>query len=38
MTDQQKARYRDLNRKTAAAKRLELKQNEIVIKERNVDF
>ena len=35
MTDQQKARYRELNRKTAAAKRLELKQNEIVIKERN---
>ena len=29
MTDQQKARYRELNRKTAAAKCLESKKNEI---------
>ena len=35
MTDEQKARYRELNWQTAAAKRLELKQNENVIKERN---
>ena len=35
MTDQQKARYRELNWKTAAAKHLESKKNEIEIKERN---
>ena len=35
MTDQQKARYRELNRKTAAAKHLESKKNQIEIKERN---
>ena len=33
MTDQQKARYRELNRKTAATKCLESKKNAIEIKE-----
>ena len=33
MTDEQKARYKELNRKTAAAKCLESKRNEIEIKE-----
>ena len=32
MTDQQKARYRELNQKTAATKRLESKKNAIEIK------
>ena len=35
MTDEQRARYKELNRQTAAAKRLELKQNEVVIRDRN---
>ena len=34
MTDRQKARYRELNRKTAATKCLESKINAIEIKER----
>ena len=35
MTDEQRARYKELYRQTAAAKRLELKQNEVVIRDRN---
>ena len=35
MTDEQRARYKELNRQTAAAKCLELKQNEVVIRNRN---
>ena len=33
MTDEQRARYRELNRQTAAAKHLELKQNQVVIRD-----
>ena len=33
MTDEQRARYKELNRQTAAAKCLELKQNEVVIRD-----
>ena len=35
MTDEQRARYKALNWQTTAAKCLELKQNQVVIRDRN---
>ena len=33
MTDEQRARYKELNRQTAAAKCLELKQNQVLVRD-----
>ena len=35
MTDEQRARYKELNWQTAAAKHLELKQNQVVVRDQN---